>query len=193
LLFHHIASNMTKFTLLILPVLALFAACKEGPASKKQSDAPFDLNAALEKHQGDTINFRLHSDIDSMVNVVVQNQSVAATLATNADGIPCMVLARTKPGEAEIHEQVDDIAIIRSGHGTLKTGFGVTGNVRTTGDAPSRNWFCGGISNATDRALSPGDVILIPAMTAHQYIPNAGDTLSYWTIKVKHSSTAEKK
>jgi len=184
---------MHTLRLLMITLAAAIASCNTGNEPNKKTEEPFNLNAALATHVSDSIYFRSHSEVDSLVNVVVKNQSVASTLTQNADGVPCMVLARTKPGEAEIHEQVDDIAIIRSGHGTLKTGYDVTGAVRTTGEAPSRNWFCSAINEGKDRSLSPGDVILIPAMTAHQYIPNPGDTLSYWTIKVKHGGALESK
>lgn len=70
----------------------------------------------------------------------------------------------------EIHEQMDDIAITRSGHGTLKTGYEVRGDTRTSGEELWRNWFCDTIKNATDQKISPGDFIIIPAMIAHQYI-----------------------
>lgn len=85
---------------------------------------------------------------------------------------------------------MDDIAIIRSGHGMLKTGYEVAGNIRTTGEERQRNWLCDSIVNGRVQSLSPGDFIIIPAMTAHQYIPDGGDKLIYWTIKAKRAKTS---
>ena len=46
--------------------------------------------------------------------------------------MPYLFLARTQPGYVEMHKQLDDMAIIRSGHGTLKTGYQVAGKIRAT-------------------------------------------------------------
>jgi mannose-6-phosphate isomerase-like protein (cupin superfamily) len=96
-----------------------------------------------------------------------------------------MLTVRPKIGYVEIHEQFDDVAIIRSGKGTFKTGHQVGKMIRVEGTKPSRNWFCDSIKDANVQRIAPGDFIIIPAMTAHQYLPDSGDTLTYWTIKVK--------
>ena len=110
-----------------------------------------------------------------------------AQLGMSKDSAPYLVVARTNPGMVEIHEQWDDVAIIRSGHGTLKTGYEVAGEKKITNTQPDREWRGGAIESAEVRNLAPGDFIIIPAMIAHQYVPTTGDTLTYWTIKVKRT------
>jgi hypothetical protein len=116
---------------------------------------------------------------------MLSNNTLAVTLGISPDNAPYLFLARTKPGDAEIHEQMDDVAIIRSGHDVLKTGHQVFGKIATEDKAPWRNWFCEGIKKPEERTIGPGDFVIIPAMTVHQYVLGPGDTLSYWTIKVK--------
>jgi hypothetical protein len=177
---------MNKTKLFIIVVTTGLIACNTQTDSNNSDHSSFNVNAELKKRNGDSVTYYQHLQIDSILNVIIKNDTIGTALGKSQDGIPYLVLARTKPGFAEIHEQLDDIAIINSGHGTLKTGYQVTGKINTTGEEPWRNWFCEGIKDGTERKLSPGDFIIIPAMTAHQYIPDRGDTLTYWTIKVRH-------
>ena len=114
-------------------------------------------------------------------------ERISRLLGRSDDGSPYLVVTRNKPGDVEIHEQYDDVAIVRSGRGVLKTGYEISGQ-KESGKEPSREWLGGTIRNAKERSLSPGDFIVIPAMMPHQYIPNNGETLTYWTIKVKASA-----
>ena len=175
--------------ILFIVFISVYASCHTPTDSKENSDPSFNLDAELLKRSSDTIVFFSHLQIDSVLDKMILNDTIATTLGKNQDNTPYLLLARIKPGAAEIHEQVDDVAIIRSGHGTLKCGHQVSGNIKTVDNAPWRNWFCDRIENATERKLSPGDFIIIPAMTAHQYVPDSGDTLIYLTIKVKHYNT----
>jgi mannose-6-phosphate isomerase-like protein (cupin superfamily) len=91
----------------------------------------------------------------------------------------------------EIHEQFDDVAIIRSGHGVLRTGSKVKGQ-KESGTPGAGEWIGGVIEDGSDRKLSPGDFIVVPATLAHQYIPSPGESLTYWIIKVRHPKTSSK-
>ena len=176
---------MNKINLLIIALTALLS-CQTKVDTSKEKHPSFDINVELKKKSGDSVTYYRNLQLDSIVNTLIKNDTIGTTLGKSSENAPYLITVRTKPGFVEIHEQMDDIAIIRSGHGTLKTGYEVAGNIRTSGEKPWRNWFCDTIKSATDQKLSPGDFIIIPAMTAHQYIPNGGDTLTYWTIKVKH-------
>jgi len=99
------------------------------------------------------------------------------------------IVQRNVEGYVELHEQWDDVSIIRSGHGVLRTGREVTGYKFVFGEKPWRSWSGGQIENAKVTNINPGDLIIIPAMTGHQYIPNSNDTLTYWTIKIKRTKT----
>jgi mannose-6-phosphate isomerase-like protein (cupin superfamily) len=176
---------MNKFNLLII-VLAAVLSCKTKIDTSKENHPSLDFNAELEKASGRSVTYYRNLQLDSIVNTLIKNDTIGTTLGKSSENVPYLITVRTKPGLVEIHEQMDDIAIIRSGHGILKTGYQVAGKIRASGEEPWRNWFCDTIKSATDQKLSPGDFIIIPAMAAHQYIPNSGDTLTYWTIKVKH-------
>ena len=140
------------------------------------------LQLNLIAQQSKAITFYSASQLDSALNV--KTERLSRLLGTSKDGSPYLLVIRTKPGEVEVHEQYDDVAIVRSGKGILKTGSLVTGN-KVSGTASAGEWIGGVIQNATERKLAPGDFIIIPATLPHQYIPLAGDTLTYWTIKVK--------
>ena len=53
------------------------------------------------------------------------------------------------------------------------------------GEKLSTNWYGGKIIDFDEKRIAPGDFIVIPAMTGHQYIPDKNDTLIYCTIKLK--------
>jgi mannose-6-phosphate isomerase-like protein (cupin superfamily) len=139
-----------------------------------------------QKNTTDSVTFYSSSTVDSLLNTKVSPERISRLLGRSADDAPYLVVTRNKPGDVEIHEQYDDVAIVRSGRGTLKTGYEITGQ-KESGKEPSREWLGGVIMNPKQRSLSPGDFIVIPAMMPHQYIPNDGETLTYWTIKVKAS------
>lgn len=138
-----------------------------------------------------TVTYMNHAAIEDFFSNVPKDTAKPESLGTvkmithGQGGEPYFLVRRTVPGYVELHEQWDDVAIIRSGHGILKTGSKVTGERKETDKAPWRNWFGGTITDATERRINPGDFVIIPAMTAHQYIPDINDTLTYWTIKIK--------
>jgi mannose-6-phosphate isomerase-like protein (cupin superfamily) len=177
---------MNKIKLFIILLTVTLICCKTKTNSSKNAESSLDINSDLIKFNSDSITFYRTIQLDSIVNTLIKNDSIGATLGKSQDSTPYLLTVRPKTGYVEIHEQFDDVAIIRSGNGTLKTGHQVGKIIRSEGVEPSRNWFCDSIKDATLQKLSPGDFIIIPAMTAHQYIPNSGDTLTYWTIKVKH-------
>jgi mannose-6-phosphate isomerase-like protein (cupin superfamily) len=175
---------MNKINLLIIALAALLS-CKTKIDTSKENHSSFDINVELKKNSNDSVTYYRNLQLDTILTTLIKNDSIGTTLGESSENAPYLMTVRTKPGLVEIHEQMDDIAIIRSGHGTLKIGHEVAGNIRTSGEEPWRNWFCDTVKSAADQQLSPGDFVIIPAMTAHQYIPNGGDTLTYWTIKVK--------
>jgi len=132
----------------------------------------------------DQISQLLRSDLDSVGKSGNSTPLATHLLGESEEGSPYLLVIRTGPGSVEIHEQWDDVVIIRSGHGILKTGYHINGDKK---ESSSGNWVGGMIEGGKERLLSPGDFIVIPAMLAHQYIPSSGDSLTYWTIKVRRS------
>ena len=139
--------------------------------------------AIAQSNTTDTVTYYSSSQIDAFLTTSTTSpRLIGKTLGRSADNEPYLVGVRAQPGDVEIHEQFDDVAIIRSGHGVLRTGKKVKGQ-KEGGNAGE--WIGGVIEDAQERHLSPGDFIVIPAMVGHQYIPNPGESLTYWTIKVR--------
>ena len=177
---------MNKIKPFVIALVAILTSFKTKNESNKNAESLFDINSDLQKSSGDSITSYHTARLDSIVNMLIKKDSIGTALGQSQDSSLYLLTVRPKTGYVEVHEQFDDVAIIRSGNGTLKTGHQVGRMIRSEGAEPSRNWFCDSIKNATLQKLSPGDFIIIPAMTAHQYLPDSGDTLTYWTIKVKH-------
>ena len=124
----------------------------------------------------------LRSGLDSVVKAQASPLLASQILGKSVEGALDMVIIRSGPGQVEVHEQWDDVVIIRSGRGILRTGYHLTGDRRESSEG---NWAGGTIVDGKEVVLLPGDFIVIPAMLGHQYIPHAGDSLTYWTIKVR--------
>lgn len=131
------------------------------------------------------------NQVDSILNATVGDTSSIQSLGTGVilqrgpGGEPYYITKRSVQGYVEMHEQYDDVVVISSGHGRLRTGLKVNDSKLLNGEKPSRNWYGREIIDFTERKISPGDFVIIPAMTGHQYIPDKNDTLVYWTIKIK--------
>lgn len=90
------------------------------------------------------------------------------------------VASRKQPGLAEIHTRLNDVTVIRSGRGALRTGRGLTGQREISagelrGDA---------VQDFVERPLGAGDFLVIPAGMAHQLVPVGDEPLVYVTVKV---------
>jgi mannose-6-phosphate isomerase-like protein (cupin superfamily) len=107
-------------------------------------------------------------------------------LATGPAGERYLIVVRAAEGAVEAHEQYDDVAVIRAGHGVLRTGPKLEGST-LSGKSPEREWIGGTIPKATERRIAAGDFLVIPAGLAHQYVPDKGDSLVYFTVKVRQA------
>jgi|GEM_PF-1592718 hypothetical protein len=189
---YKVSSFMKNSIVISMLTLAVgFISCdqssKEG-AAQQQAPAPVEKDVLK-----DSVTFYSVDEQDDflqakLVLALKENDSVmvaSEVLSRSNEGAPSLVILRTGPGEVELHEQWDDVAIIRSGSGVLITGDSIVGDQRVRGAAPIRDWLGGVIQNPSKRSLLPGDFVMIPAMVPHQYIPTPGDSLTYWTIKVR--------
>lgn len=110
-------------------------------------------------------------------------QGPEGAASTKIDEYPnhfTMISLRHKDGGAEIHDTNADFFLVVQGHATLLTGGTVkdakTNNGETRGTA---------VLNGDKTALSPGDVVHIPAGVPHQLLIQSGETFVYFVIKVK--------
>ena len=87
---------------------------------------------------------------------------------------------RVSTGVPEVHDGWTDIALVQAGHATLLTGGRVDGShVESPGEHRGGN-----IIDGTSRPVGAGDLLVIPAGTAHQFMISTGDSLRYLTVKV---------
>jgi mannose-6-phosphate isomerase-like protein (cupin superfamily) len=118
--------------------------------------------------------------LDKMTETV--RDGVAATVLPLGDDAPMtMTIRRTKTGEAEVHEALNDTFMVRAGRAAVLVGGTLTGQ-RQTGPG---EWRGGTISGATRYEVGPGDMVWIPAGLPHQVIVPAGRSFSYAVVKTR--------
>jgi mannose-6-phosphate isomerase-like protein (cupin superfamily) len=119
-----------------------------------------------------------------------------AQLKSVADSLPAASLAsiplgrgsgytysfnhRDLNGAIEVHMQWTDVFVIQSGSATLVTG----GSLAGAKEASPGEWRDGRMTGSTSAKLKPGDVVIIPATTPHQFQLAPGEQVNYLTFKV---------
>ena len=91
-----------------------------------------------------------------------------------------MAVHREADGEAEVHETQVDIFIVQGGEAGLVIGGQVVGG-KTTAPGEIRG---PSIKGGQNTRLGPGDVVHIPAKTAHQVLVEPGKQFTYLIVKV---------
>ncbi|MBI1788338.1 MAG: hypothetical protein HYR60_12425 [Acidobacteria bacterium] len=91
-----------------------------------------------------------------------------------------MIAHREGPGEAELHETQADVFVVQSGEATLVVGGAVV-DPKTTAPNEVRG---PSINGGEKKKLGAGDVVHIPAKTAHQLLVDAGKQFTYMVVKV---------
>lgn len=92
-----------------------------------------------------------------------------------------LMVRRTESGEAEAHEEFDDVYVVQQGTATLHFGGTIEG-ARTTAPGELRG---GIIAGGSRRAIEPGDVVLVPADVPHQIELEPGVVFVYHVLKVR--------
>jgi mannose-6-phosphate isomerase-like protein (cupin superfamily) len=87
---------------------------------------------------------------------------------------------RAGDGEAEYHENAGDFTVVVAGACSLVLG-GTVKDARTTGPGEIRG---ASIDGGQTYEMRPGDIINIPARTAHQVIVPAGGWIMYMVVKI---------
>jgi mannose-6-phosphate isomerase-like protein (cupin superfamily) len=90
------------------------------------------------------------------------------------------IIHREGSGEAELHESQADLFVVQSGEATLVVGGSVV-EPRTTAPNEVRG---PSIKDGERKRLGPGDVVHIPAKTAHQLMVDSGKQITYVIAKV---------
>lgn len=103
----------------------------------------------------------------------------AERLATFGNHL-AMIAHREADGEAELHETQADVFVVQAGEATLVVGGDVVGG-KTTAPGEVRG---PSIKGGNRRPISTGDIVHIPAKTAHQLLVAPGKQFTYFVIKV---------
>ncbi len=145
---------------LLLAIAVLVTACgrREAPAQRRPALPPGPDSAAGE---------------------VVAHDTLAAILATRGR-YKRVEEMRTSNGRPEIHDDFEDVVLVRSGHATLLSGGHVVGGRMVSPGEPRGGPIVGGRS----RSLAPGDEFTIAAGVPHQYRIATGEAFRYLTVKV---------
>lgn len=101
----------------------------------------------------------------------------------SAGGFQYIVMRRLTSGGPEVHDQWADVTFVQAGHGSLLSGGRVSGGTLA---APGEHRG-GTIVGGAERTVGPGDLLVIPAGTPHEYRVASGDSLRYITVKVARS------
>jgi mannose-6-phosphate isomerase-like protein (cupin superfamily) len=88
---------------------------------------------------------------------------------------------READGLAEWHETEADVFFVKSGAATLVVG-GTMPNADTTAPHEKRSST---IQGGARQKLTAGDIVRIPAKTAHQLLLDGGHEFTYFVVKVK--------
>jgi mannose-6-phosphate isomerase-like protein (cupin superfamily) len=91
-----------------------------------------------------------------------------------------LIIHREATGQAEFHAKQADLIIVRSGAGSIKIGGRILDG-KTTAPNEIRGTS---IEGAELHPLKEGDVMHIPANTAHQVMLETGQTIEYFAIKI---------
>jgi mannose-6-phosphate isomerase-like protein (cupin superfamily) len=89
-------------------------------------------------------------------------------------------ILRTGTAAAEYHETQADVFVVESGEATLVVG-GKLVDGKTTAPHEMRGT---GITGGTERKISTGDVVSIPAKVPHHVKVDAGKEVTYFLVKV---------
>ena len=90
------------------------------------------------------------------------------------------VAYRDGSGEAELHEKLADLMLIRDGEGVVMIGGKMVGG-KPTGPDEVRG---ASIEGATKYPIAAGDVLYIPANTAHQFVVEPGKHFTAMVVKI---------
>ena len=90
------------------------------------------------------------------------------------------VAFRNGSGEAELHQKLADLIIVRSGAGAVLVGGNMIGGKSTAPDEMRGT----SIEGATKYPITAGDTLYIPANTVHQFWMEPGQSFTAMVVKI---------
>jgi mannose-6-phosphate isomerase-like protein (cupin superfamily) len=143
------------------------------------------LVAGFAPPAGDPAGFHIWkaADLKAFATTLAAKMGASKTASqqlTSFGNYSFMVAHREGSGEAEYHETQADIFVVESGEAMLTYGGSVVGG-KTTAPNEIRG---ASISGGVETKLSAGDIVTIPAKTAHQLKLEPGKEFTYFVVKV---------
>lgn len=114
-------------------------------------------------------------------------EPLADEVLTDRGHYQYIAVRRTESGVAESHDAWTDITTVREGGGTLVYGGYIAGG---TEEEPGE-WRGGTIQSGQTKALSAGDVVVIPVGTPHRIVLDEGQTIVYTVVKIRPPTEGE--
>jgi len=90
------------------------------------------------------------------------------------------VAYRDGSGEAELHEKLADLLMIRSGEGTVLVGGKMVGGKPSGADEVRGT----SVEGATSYPITAGDILYIPPNTVHQFVVAPGKNFTAMVVKI---------
>ena len=111
----------------------------------------------------------------------VNQQKIATETLADYGYYYTQMAHREGSGEAELHQNWNDIFVIESGEGTVVVG-GSVDSPRDTGSGEVRGKA---VTGGENHPVKPGDVVHIPANTPHQMLVPKGAHVTYFVVKIR--------
>lgn len=142
--------------------------------------------AVLSAAQTPAVSVKTTAQIEGLESTLRQQAAagngVAAAFIEQYPQYYTQLIVRTASGEVEIHQQYDELVIVRSGSADVYTG-GTPQNLRTIKPGELRGSAAPG---STPTSLKAGTLVYIPAGTPHQVIVPPQGAVAYIDVKVLH-------
>ncbi len=143
-----------------------------------QSFLFFAALAAAQSSQADIFSSK---DLQTQAqDLVIKNGTYADKALARYSNHYLLIVKREETGSSELHEHEADIFVAQSGEGSIVTGGKIVGG-HTTKAGEIRG---SSIEGGERHRIAAGDVIHIPAGTAHQLVLNKGKPFTYFVVKV---------
>jgi len=122
----------------------------------------------------------IKSQLDAIVPQAKPTGS-AGPIIVNYGNLGLMLSVRTANGVGELHQNFDDLMIVKQGTATLVTG-GTLVDPKTVSEGEIRGTS---VKDGVSKTLSVGDVVVVPAGVPHQLLIPPGTVYESLVAKVK--------
>lgn len=125
-------------------------------------------------------------ELKAMVANLVDGRP-ASSIIRQGDNHMVLTVRRVAPGEAEVHERMNDLFIVQEGAAQVVVGGSLTGAKNTF----PGEWFGGEIAGGHVQKLEAGDILWIPAGMPHRVMPDPVKHVRYLVVKIAKSGERE--